>query len=102
MNLDATDIKILKLLQQDARLEIKQIADKVHKSTSPVHERIRKLHDKGIIKGYIAILDREKIGKPVLVISQVSLTEHTKDALEAFETEVNKMPEVMQCLHLSG
>jgi len=100
--LDETDIKILQLLQDDARLELKQIADRVHKSTSPVHERIRKLKDMGYIKRYVAILDREKIGMPVLVIAQVTLSTHTKTALNNFVEQVNQLPEVQLCLHLSG
>ena len=100
--LDDTDIKILQLLQDDARLELKQIANRVHKSTSPVHERIRKLKDMGYIKRYVAILDREKIGMPVLVITQVTLSNHTKTALNNFAEQVNHLPEVQLCLHLSG
>jgi Lrp/AsnC family leucine-responsive transcriptional regulator len=100
--LDPTDIKILNILQQDARLDIKQIADQVHKSTSPVHERIRKLQNLGYIKRYVAILDREKIGKPLLAIAQVSLSAHTKLALMTFEEQINQQSEVQLCLHLSG
>jgi len=100
--LDDTDIKILQLLQDDARLELKQIASRVHKSTSPVHERIRKLKDMGYIKRYVAILDREKIGMPVLVIAQVTLSTHTTTALNNFAEQVNQLAEVQLCLHLSG
>jgi Lrp/AsnC family leucine-responsive transcriptional regulator len=100
--LDPTDIKILNLLQQNARLELKEIAVKVHKSTSPVHERIRKLQEYGFIKRYVAILDREKIGRPLLAIVQVTLAVHTRLALLLFEEKMNRLPEVQLCLHLSG
>src|SRR5258708_696529 len=100
--LDQTDIKILNILQQDARLEIKQIADRVCKSSSPVHERIRKLQHQGYIKRYIAVLDREKIGRYLLAVAQVTLSNHTPESLSRFESRVNALTEVQLCLHLSG
>jgi len=100
--LDPTDIKILNLLQQDARLEIRQIAGLVHKSASPVHQRIRKLQEQGFIKGYVAVLDRVKIGMPLLAIVQVRLSTHTSEALQAFEKQAARLNEVQLCLHLSG
>jgi Lrp/AsnC family leucine-responsive transcriptional regulator len=100
--LDLVDIKILNILQQDARMDIKQIADRVCKSTSPVHERIRRMQNLGYIKRYVAILDREKIGKPLLAITQVTLDKHTQATLKGFEEAVNDLPEVQLCLQLSG
>jgi Lrp/AsnC family leucine-responsive transcriptional regulator len=100
--LDPTDIEILNILQQDARLDIKQIASRVHKSASPVHERIRKLQEQGVIKRYVAVLDREKIGMPLLAIAQVTLANQTKATYLHFEEQVNKFPEVQLCLQLSG
>lgn len=100
--LDPTDIKILNILQQDARLDIRQIAVQVHKSTSPVHERIRRLQDHGFIKRYVAVLDREKIGKQLMAITRVSLNVHTQETLNNFAGSVNELPEVQLCLHLSG
>ena len=100
--LDPTDIKILNLLQQDARLEIRQIAGLVHKSASPVHQRIRKLQEQGFIKGYVAVLDRVKIGRPLLAIAQVSLANQSKAMFLDFEEQVIQLPEVQLCLQLSG
>jgi DNA-binding Lrp family transcriptional regulator len=61
--LDAMDIAILRLLQQNARITIKEISDKVHLSTTPVHERIRRLEERGVIKQYVTLLDGAKVKK---------------------------------------
>jgi len=100
--LDPTDIKILNLLQQDARLNLQKISERVHKSTSSVNERISKLKEQGFIKRYVAILDPEKIGKHFLAITQVTLSVHTRAALTGFEEKIKEWPEVLLCLHLSG
>jgi Lrp/AsnC family leucine-responsive transcriptional regulator len=100
--LDPTDIKILNLLQQDATLELSQIASRVHKSTTPVFRRIRQLQQDGFIKRYVAILDREKIGKPLLAIVQVTLSDHSQAAMIRFVRHVNTLPEVQLCMQLSG
>jgi DNA-binding Lrp family transcriptional regulator len=61
--LDDTDFAILKLLQQNARITIKELSEKVHLSTTPVHERVRRLESNGVIKQYVAILDGAKVRK---------------------------------------
>jgi Lrp/AsnC family leucine-responsive transcriptional regulator len=100
--LDATDLKILHLLQQDASLELSQLSARVFKSTSSVHERIRKLKDRGVIKGYVAVLDLEKTGRPFLAVIQVRLAAQTRAVFDEFTAQVAAMPEVVQCLQLSG
>jgi DNA-binding Lrp family transcriptional regulator len=100
--LDQTDIKILNLLQQDARINLKELAGRVHRSPTPVQERIHKLQEQGYIRQYTAILDRVKIGRPLLAITQVTLSEHTKITLSDFEATMNQMPEVQACFHTSG
>jgi Lrp/AsnC family leucine-responsive transcriptional regulator len=101
-NLDPTDIKLLNLLQQDASLELSQLSALVFKSTSSVHERIRKLKAQGVIKRYVAVLDPDKVGRPFLAVTQVSLSVHTRAAYDVFSSRVVELPEVLQCLQLSG
>lgn len=100
--LDFTDIELLKLLQIDATLTNKELAFKLNKSIATIHERIRKLKDQGYIKRVVAILDRKKINKSLIAFSQVLLKEHTADTLYAFEHEVAKFSEVMECFQMTG
>ncbi|MBL4676801.1 MAG: Lrp/AsnC family transcriptional regulator [Mucilaginibacter sp.] len=100
--LDKADVDILNLLQKDAALTIKEIADKVYKSIPTVHERIRRLKAEGYIQKTVAILDRKKINKSLLTFSQVLLSDHAFDTLANFEREVSKFPEVMECFQMTG
>ena len=101
-DLDPTDIAILKLLQKDASLTNKEIAFQLRKSIATVHERVRRLNEKGVIKRVVAILDRKKINRKLMAFTHVLLNDHTIDTLNQFEEEVIKFPEVMECLQMSG
>lgn len=100
--LDKTDVQILALLQQNARLTNKEIADAIHKSVTPVYERIKRLERDGFIRGYKTLLDRNKIGRTLLAITNVQLKEHAQDMLKSFETEIIKFSEVMECYNMTG
>lgn len=100
--LDETDIKILRELQDNARVSVKEIADKVHLSTTPVHERIKRLERGGIIQQYVALLDRAKVGKSLMVICYVSLRQHNNTAGAKFINAILAMDEVLECLTISG
>ena len=101
-DLDAIDIHILKLLQYDARLTNKEIADKLGKSVTPIYERIRKLEETGCIQRYVALLNKDLIGKDLVAFTTVQLKEHSQTALRSFLKEGSKFPEVMECYHLTG
>ena len=101
-SLDATDREILKLLQLNARITIKEISDKVHLSTTPVHERIKRLEESGVIKQYVTILDPAKVKKGLMVIVYVSLRQHSKNAGGKFIKTITDMNEVVECLTISG
>ncbi|AFD05224.1 Lrp/AsnC family transcriptional regulator [Solitalea canadensis] len=101
-DLDSIDLEILKLLQKDASLTNKEIAFQLRKSIATVHERIRRLNEKGVIKRIVAILDRKKINRKLIAFTHVLLNDHTVDTLNQFELEVIKFPEVMECLQMSG
>ena len=100
--LDSIDIRILQLLQHDARLTNKEIADKLGKSVTPVYERIRRLEEEGFIARYVALLNKDLIGKHLVAFTTVQLKEHSLVALKGFEKEVIKFPEVMECYQLTG
>jgi len=102
MNLDPIDIKLLRLLQEDATLSNKELSYKLNKSIAAVHERVKKLKAQGYIKKVVAILDRQKIGIGLISFSQVFLKAHTAYVLNEFEKEVSKFPEVMECYQMAG
>jgi Lrp/AsnC family transcriptional regulator, leucine-responsive regulatory protein len=102
IQLDQTDISILQLLQHDARLTNKEIADKLGKSVTPVYERIKWLEQEGYIQRYVAVLDKNKIDKNLVAFTNVQLKEHSHPMLKAFERDIVKLPEVMECHHMTG
>jgi Lrp/AsnC family transcriptional regulator, leucine-responsive regulatory protein len=100
--LDAKDLAILALLQQNARMTVKEIAAKIHLSTSPVHDRIRRMENSGVIKQYATLLDHTKVKKGLIAICYVSLKEHSKTAGTRFIKAIQGMHEVIECFNISG
>ncbi len=100
--LDRKDLDILKMLQQNARVTIKEIAEKVHLSTTPVHERIRWMEEQGVIKQYTAIVNGAMVNRNLMVICYVSLKQHSKNAGAKFIQRIMEMNEVLECLTISG
>jgi Lrp/AsnC family leucine-responsive transcriptional regulator len=100
--LDQIDLKILRMLQEDASLTNKQIAARLELTVTPVFERIKSLHKEGYIRKYAALLDRKRSGFELLVFCEVSIKEHNKQYLKKFEKEVKDLPEVMECHHVTG
>lgn len=101
-NLDNKDLEILKLLQQNARVTIKELSEQVHLSTTPVHERIRRMEANGVIKQYATIVDGAKVKKGLMVIVYVSIRQHSKNAGAKFIKAIMDMPQVIECLTISG
>ena len=100
--LDQKDLAILKLLQENARITIKEISDKMHLSTTPVHERIKRLEETGVIKQYAALVDHTKVKKGLMVICYVSLNLHNKNAGSKFIKAIQEMNDVIECYNISG
>jgi DNA-binding Lrp family transcriptional regulator len=100
--LDDKDLAILRLLQQNAKATVKEIADAVHLSTTPVHERIKRMEQNGVIKQYATLVDHSKVKKGLMVICYVSLKQHDKTAGTEFIQMINAMPEVIECYNISG
>jgi len=101
-NLDKIDKQILALLQENSKISIKEIALKVDLTTTPTYDRIKRMEKSGIIKRYIAELDKEKVGLDLVVFCQVTLQVHSKTLITQFENAVSKMPEITGCFHIAG
>ena len=84
--LDSVDLQILRLMQDNARLTTKELAAKVHLSTTPVFERLKRLEKEGFIKKYIAVLDAEKLGRGFTVFCSVKLKQMSRDVAKHFTT----------------
>ena len=100
--LDATDLSILRCLQQDARLTIKDISREVNLSSTPVFERIKRMEREGYIKRYVTILDAEKLHKGFIVFCSVRLSPLNKKVAEEFCDTIREIPEVTECYNISG
>jgi Lrp/AsnC family transcriptional regulator, leucine-responsive regulatory protein len=102
MKLDDLDKRLLLMLQKDAKITTKEISSKLNLSITAIYERIKKLEREKLIKDYVAILDKNKIGKGFVVFCHVKLIQHNKDLINEFEKQVTKLKEVMECYHVSG
>lgn len=100
--LDETDHAILRHLQKDATLKTRELAEMLNLSYTPVYERIRRLEKEGIIKKYVALVDREKLGKKLMVFCNIALKEHSRSMGEKFVDAVMAMSEVLECFNISG
>ena len=100
--MDATDKKLLELLQSDTKKTTAALAVKLNLSVTAVYERIKKLEREGIIDKYVALLNRNKINKGFVVFCHLKLLQHTKEFINQFEKEVVKLNEVLECFHVSG
>jgi Lrp/AsnC family leucine-responsive transcriptional regulator len=102
MTLDATDKKLLLLLQKDSKRTNKELSLKLNLSVTAVYERIKKLERDGIIDKYVVLLDKSKVDKGFIVFCHLKLVQHTKEFLTTFESEVVQLSEVLECYHVSG
>jgi DNA-binding Lrp family transcriptional regulator len=100
--LDDVDLKIMRVLQQNARLEITHVATKVGRCTSATMERIEHLQEQGYIRRFTAIIDRKLVGRPTLMVALVKLKSHNIELLEEFAALIGAEPEVQVVLHLAG
>lgn len=99
---DEKDYQILKVLEADGRLSIREVAAKVHLSATPTLERIRRLEQNGVIMQYGALLNHKKINKGIIVICQVSLKEHNRKAAKQFLDKIHSFKEVLECYNIAG
>lgn len=102
MKLDQAQRRILALLQQDSSISTQNLAEKVGLSPSPCWRRVRELEEAGLIRGYVALLDRHKLGLGTCVWVRVKLKKHSADVLDRFENVVKGCNEVVECYELLG
>ena len=100
--LDAVDMEILRALQKNARLTTKELAAMVNLSTTPVFERVKRLEQRGYVKGYVAVLDAEKLGRGFVVFCSVKMRRIGREIAENFARVVRSLPEVTECYNISG
>ena len=100
--MDATDRKILTLLQADSSLSIAELAERVHLSQTPCWKRVQKLEAKGIITGRVALVSPEKIGLGLTVFVAIETADHSAEWLSRFAETVSAMPEVMELYRMAG
>ena len=108
MRLDRIDLSILDYLQSNGRATTIELSEAASLSASPCHRRQKLLEEQGIITGYVALLDQDRVGLPVKAsrgcswMLSVELAGQTQDLLEAFERAVGELPEVMECMLMTG
>ena len=101
-DLDEKDLLILRMLQENAKMTVREIAARVHLSTTPVHERIKRMEEAGVILQYATLVSHSKVKKGLMVICYISLKEHSKKSGAKFIRTVNELPEVIECYNISG
>ncbi len=102
MNLDELDRHILHELQTDARIANAELARRLNLSPPAVHARVRRLEEQGYIRGYVALLDRERLGFDMFCFIQISLQLHQIEQVNHFRTTIQQIPEVLECHHVTG
>jgi Lrp/AsnC family leucine-responsive transcriptional regulator len=100
--LDNKDLQLLRLLQKNAKLTVKELAKEVNLSTSPVFERVKRLEQEGFVKRYAAILDAEKLNRGFTVFCQIKLKIHDRSVGYDFVKEILEIEEVAECYNISG
>ncbi|GAB3341488.1 Lrp/AsnC family transcriptional regulator [Larkinella ripae] len=100
--LDQIDLRLLKLLGADSRVTIKELAERVNLSHTPVFERVKRLESNGYIKKYIALIDAEKLNFGLIVFCNIKLKQHDKSIGYEFVTDILRLEEVVECYNISG
>ena len=101
-NLDETDRKILRILQRNSDLTVKELAAKLHLSTSPTFERQKRLERDGYIERYMAVLNPHKVGNGIMVLCNIRLKQHSQELIQEFMDVVQNLEEITECYNTSG
>ena len=102
MKLDRTDRRILKAMQDNARITNLELADAVGLSPTPCSRRVKRLEDSGIIRGHVTLLDQARLGLKLTAYIGITMDRHTPERFETFEAEVIDYPEVVECSVVTG
>lgn len=102
MELDRYDQRILEVLQAEGRISNQELADRIGLSPSPCLRRVRTLEESGLVLGYRALLDAKKLGYALMALIHISMDRHTPERFANFEARVAELPEVLECLLVTG
>ncbi len=100
--LDTIDARILRALQRSGRMSNADLSESVNLSPSACHRRVQRLEAEGIIRDYVALLDPRKVDRPTTVFVEITLSGQADEVLEAFEREVARIPDVLECHLMAG
>lgn len=100
--MDAIDIKILEMLQEDASKTVKEMAKDLELTTTPVYERIKKMEKSGLIKQYVALLNTDMLNKNIIVFMNITIKDHHKEARDTFIESMESLLEVTEFYYTSG
>ena len=101
-DIDNTDKALLRLLQNDARMSVTELAERVHLSATPCARRLKRLEELGIITGYRTETDAEKLGYPLAIFIAISMDRHTAERFSQFEARIQSFEEVISCSIVTG
>ena len=102
MDLDATDRRILSVLQKRGRISNADLSEQVNLSPSACHRRVQRLEAEGFVRDYVALLDARKMGMPTTVFVEITLQGQADEVLDAFEKSVARIPDVLECHLMAG
>lgn len=102
MELDDTDRRLLRVLQQTGRLSNADLSERVNLSPSACHRRVQRLEQSGVIRATVALVDARLLGKATVVYVEITLSAQAEDVLDAFETAVRRIPAVLECHLMAG
>ena len=102
MELDRYDRRILEVLQKEGRISNQELADRIGLSPSPCLRRVKALEEGGVLTAYRALVDSRKLGLTLMALIYISMDRHTPDRFANFEAKVKELPEVLECLLVTG
>lgn len=102
MQLDRFDRELLEVLQREGRISNQELAERISLSPSACLRRLRALEEAGLIVAYRAVLDARKLGLSLMALIHISMDRHTPDRFDRFEAEIAAIPEVLECLLITG
>lgn len=102
MQIDRYDRHILRVLQEEGRISNQDLADRIGLSPSPCLRRVRALEDAGLISGYRALVDAKALGLSLMALVHISMDQHTPERFARFESAIREIPEVIECLLITG
>jgi len=102
IDLDETDLAILRELQADGRISNVELAQRINLSPPATHTRLKRLQEQGTIRQYVALVNQEQLGYDMICFVNISLSLHQVEELESFRDVINEMPQVLECYHVTG